>query len=270
MSMFGRLFGKQGGSTSQTEELLTKRRDLLERKIAAELEKAKEFTRQKNKRAALMALKKKKLYEGQLEQIENNILRVNEQQMMLESNRATVETVAALRNAAQATKTTLQARRGAGGAAGGAAARDGGADIGFGGVDHVLSTGEDVNILVLDTEEYSNTGGQKEMRIGDVDRVLDEINDQTDQMRQIQDAMGQPIGAAADLDEDELLGELEDLEATELDTQLLEPAPVPASRIPAAAVPELPAVPAGAPKPKQPIARTPEEEELAALEAEFA
>eukprot|EP00887_Chlorella_sp_A99_P003750 scaffold7.g3750.t1 len=34
-------------------------------------------------------------------------------------------------------------------------------DIGFGGVDHVLSTGEDVNILVLDTEEYSNTGGQK-------------------------------------------------------------------------------------------------------------
>ncbi|GAB4821587.1 hypothetical protein N2152v2_008633 [Parachlorella kessleri] len=34
-------------------------------------------------------------------------------------------------------------------------------DIGFAGVDHVLSTGEDVNILVLDTEEYSNTGGQK-------------------------------------------------------------------------------------------------------------
>jgi pyruvate-ferredoxin/flavodoxin oxidoreductase len=33
-------------------------------------------------------------------------------------------------------------------------------DIGFGGVDHVLSTGEDVNIMVLDTEVYSNTGGQ--------------------------------------------------------------------------------------------------------------
>ena len=47
------------------------------------------------------------------------------------------------------------------------------------------------------------------MRIDDVDRVLDEINDQTDQMRQIQDAMGQPIGAAADIDEDELLNELE-------------------------------------------------------------
>lgn len=34
-------------------------------------------------------------------------------------------------------------------------------DIGFGGLDHVLSTGENLNILVLDTEVYSNTGGQK-------------------------------------------------------------------------------------------------------------
>ena len=33
-------------------------------------------------------------------------------------------------------------------------------DIGYGGLDHVVSTGEDVNILVLDTEVYSNTGGQ--------------------------------------------------------------------------------------------------------------
>jgi pyruvate-ferredoxin/flavodoxin oxidoreductase len=33
-------------------------------------------------------------------------------------------------------------------------------DIGYGGLDHVLATGEDVNILVVDTEVYSNTGGQ--------------------------------------------------------------------------------------------------------------
>jgi pyruvate-ferredoxin/flavodoxin oxidoreductase len=33
-------------------------------------------------------------------------------------------------------------------------------DIGFGGVDHVLASGKDVNILILDTEVYSNTGGQ--------------------------------------------------------------------------------------------------------------
>jgi pyruvate-ferredoxin/flavodoxin oxidoreductase len=33
-------------------------------------------------------------------------------------------------------------------------------DIGFGGLDHVIASGEDVNILVVDTEVYSNTGGQ--------------------------------------------------------------------------------------------------------------
>lgn len=33
-------------------------------------------------------------------------------------------------------------------------------DIGFGGLDHVMASGENVNILVLDTEVYSNTGGQ--------------------------------------------------------------------------------------------------------------
>ena len=43
-------------------------------------------------------------------------------------------------------------------------------DIGFGGVDHVLATGEDVNIMVFDTEVYSNTGGQasKASQIGQV------------------------------------------------------------------------------------------------------
>jgi len=35
-----------------------------------------------------------------------------------------------------------------------------GYDIGYGGLDHVLASGEDVNVLVMDTEVYSNTGGQ--------------------------------------------------------------------------------------------------------------
>ena len=33
-------------------------------------------------------------------------------------------------------------------------------DIGYGGLDHVLASGRDVNVLVMDTEVYSNTGGQ--------------------------------------------------------------------------------------------------------------
>ena len=43
-------------------------------------------------------------------------------------------------------------------------------DIGFGGLDHVLASGEDINIMVFDTEVYSNTGGQasKASQIGQV------------------------------------------------------------------------------------------------------
>ena len=43
-------------------------------------------------------------------------------------------------------------------------------DIGFGGLDHVLASGEDINVMVFDTEVYSNTGGQasKASRIGQV------------------------------------------------------------------------------------------------------
>ena len=43
-------------------------------------------------------------------------------------------------------------------------------DIGYGGLDHVIASGEDVNILVLDTEVYSNTGGQssKASRTGSI------------------------------------------------------------------------------------------------------
>lgn len=200
----------------ETEELLTKRRNLLEKKIAHELERAKELTRQGNKRAALMALKKKKLYETQLEQVENNILRVNEQQVGLENLRATVETVDALRTGAHAGKATMQ-----------------------------------------------------EMKIDDVDKVWDEINDQTDQMRQIQDAMAQPIGAAADIDEDELLGELEEMEAAQLDETLIEAGSAPGHKIAAEALPAMPSAPTTRPQKAQP-AKTPEELELEALQAEMA
>jgi len=39
-------------------------------------------------------------------------------------------------------------------------------DIGYGGLDHVISTGRDINLLVLDTEVYSNTGGQMSKATG--------------------------------------------------------------------------------------------------------
>jgi pyruvate-ferredoxin/flavodoxin oxidoreductase len=43
-------------------------------------------------------------------------------------------------------------------------------DIGYGGLDHVLANNDDVNVLVLDTEVYSNTGGQssKSSQVGSI------------------------------------------------------------------------------------------------------
>ena len=82
-------------------------------------------------------------------------------------------------------------------------------------------------------------------------------------------AFAAPTGLAADLDEDELLHELEELEATELDKELLQPAPVPATRPAqaAGAQEKLPSAPTG--KAKQ-AAKTQEEMELEALQAEMA
>lgn len=210
---------------AETEELLVKRRNLLEKKVAEATEKAREYTRAKNQRAALMQLKKKKMYETQLEQVDNNIARVNEQQVMLENQRTTAETVLALQQGVRANKATMQ-----------------------------------------------------ELNIEDVDKTMEEINEAQDQMQQMNDVLSQPIGAAADLDEDELAAELREMEAEELDNQLLEPAPVPTKRVPAQAHPAaaeaLPEVPTTHRAAARPVAqarkKTPEELELEALEAEMA
>jgi len=214
--MFQRMFGGGGGNKppvsassanktveaiqklGETEELLLKRQKLLEKKIAQETERAKEFTRAGNKRAALQCLKKRKLYETQMEGVENNIMRVNEQQMMLENQRTTVETVSALSNAAKASKQTMH-----------------------------------------------------EMKVDDVDEVLQNINEQNDAMEQINAAMGQPIGPSADIDEDDLEAEFNEMQASQLDEELLEPAAVPHTRIKqpdqpvAASASGMPSVPAG-------------------------
>ncbi|PKU68860.1 Vacuolar protein sorting-associated protein 32 like 2 [Dendrobium catenatum] len=100
--------------------------------------------------------------------------------------------------------------------------------------------------------------------IDDVDKTMDEINEQTENMKQIQEALSAPIGSAADFDEDELEAELEELEGAELEAQLL----TPATTAPAAPVHS---VPSGK-QPLRPAAHknTAEEDELAALQAEMA
>jgi hypothetical protein len=200
---------------AEREEQLDKRKALLEKKINDELEKAKEFTRQKKKNQALMCLKKKKMYEQQLEQLDQLQMRVSEQRLMLENQRANTDVLAAMQQAAAAANANM-----------------------------------------------------KESKIENVDKILDEIQESNDQLRQVQEALAAPLGVAADLDEDELLGELEDLEAEELDKQLMEPAQVPATKLPQAAA-ALPSVPATK-VPAAQKAKTPEELELEALQAEMA
>ncbi|WVZ13567.1 hypothetical protein V8G54_011133 [Vigna mungo] len=224
--MFSRMFGKPKQETNavatldklnETLEMLEKKEKVLLKKVGAEVEKAKEFTRGKNKRAAIQCLKRKRLYEQQIEQLGNFQLRIHDQMIMLEGAKATTETVDALRTGAAAMKAMQKAT------------------------------------CVLESS----------LNIDDVDKTMDEINEQTENMKQIQDALSAPIGAAADFDEDELEAELEELEGAELEEQLLQPA----TTAPAAPV----QVPAGR-QPTRPVASkpTPEEDELAALQAEMA
>lgn len=105
----------------------------------------------------------------------------------------------------------------------------------------------------------------KAVNIDKLDKVLDEINEANDQMRQINETLGQPMGM--DVDEDELLGELEELEATEMDKELLTPAPVPVTKVGEGAA-ALPSVPAAKARPA--AAKTQEELELEQLQAEMA
>jgi len=221
MSMFNRIFGKpkeQANSNAlatldklnETLDMLEKKEKVLEKKANAELERAKEFSKAKNKRAAIQSLKRKKLYEQQIEQLGNFQLRIHDQMIMLEAAKATTETVDALRTGAA----TMKAM-------------------------------------------------QKATNIDDVDKTMDEINEQTENMKQIQDALSAPLGAFADFDEDELEAELEELEGAELESQLLEPVAAP------------PVHPVHVPANKQPARPAPqkvtaEDDELAALQAEMA
>ncbi|RZS03560.1 hypothetical protein BHM03_00033750 [Ensete ventricosum] len=105
-----------------------------------------------------------------------------------------------------------------------------------------------VTVDALRTGAAAMKAMMKDNNIDDVDKTMDEINEQTQQMKQIQEALSAPTGTAADFDEDELEAELEELEADELEEHLLQPA----TTAPALSV------------------HAPEEDELSELQAEMA
>lgn len=212
------------GTHTQTLEMLDKREALLIKKISTELEKAREFNRSGNKRAALQCLKRKKLYESQCEVVANQQLKLQEQMIVLEGSKATAETFNALKSGAGAMKQLA-----------------------------------------------------KETDVDKVDKVMDEISDQTEKMRQVNEALGQQVGYAAELDEDELEAELAELDALDVEDALLqkeieelEPGFTTQSKEEVVVMPDVPKM---KPVPKMPanvkkIAST-EEEELEALRAEM-
>lgn len=61
----------------------------------------------------------------------------------------------------------------------------------------------------------------KETDVDKVDKVMDEISEQTEKMRQVNEALGQQVGYAAELDEDELEAELAELDALDVEDALL-------------------------------------------------
>jgi len=94
-------------SLTQKEQHLEKRRELIEKKIETELENAKHYQRQNKKSQALMCLKKKKMYEKNMDDLGNLIMKVNEQKILLENAQTTAETLKALEGATKASKNIL-------------------------------------------------------------------------------------------------------------------------------------------------------------------
>lgn len=107
----------------------------------------------------------------------------------------------------------------------------------------------------------------KENDIEDVDKVMEEIQDGADHMREVNERLAEPTGVMADYDDDELLAELEGMDAELLDEELLKPAQVPGTAI---STEPLPSVPATTVETKPTKAKTKEEQELEDLYAELA
>lgn len=117
MSVFGKLFGAGGGKSGKggptpqeaiqrlrdTEEMLSKKQEFLEKKIEQELTAAKKHGT-KNKRAALQALKRKKRYEKQLAQIDGTLSTIEFQREALENANTNTEVLKNMGYAAKAMK----------------------------------------------------------------------------------------------------------------------------------------------------------------------
>jgi len=113
MSLLAKMFGKKGDKAPtpqeaiqrlrETEEMLQKKSDFLEKKIEQELAVAKK-NGTKNKRVAIQALKRKKRYEKQLQQIDGTLSTIEFQREALENASTNTEVLRVMGDAAKALK----------------------------------------------------------------------------------------------------------------------------------------------------------------------
>jgi len=184
-----------------TRNLIFYREDHLQKKIDTMVLEAKEKMTRNDKKGALFCLKRKKMYEGEMEKIGNVKMTLETQVMNLESAAQNADTFNAMKTG---TNTMKKIRT----------------DVG----------------------------------IDKVDDLMDDIREEMDVANDISSAMAQPIDGL--YDEDELLGELAELENLDMEEQLL-------------STPSMPAVP-GKKLPTLSGTSKAEEEELKKLEAELA
>jgi len=92
----------------ETLDMLEKREQFLQKKMDKEIGEAKKFMQQKNKRAALMCLKRKKTYETQMEKIAGARMTIEQQVMTLEGANVSLEAMNAMKMGAQSMKSIHQ------------------------------------------------------------------------------------------------------------------------------------------------------------------
>ncbi|PIC44943.1 hypothetical protein B9Z55_005138 [Caenorhabditis nigoni] len=204
MSLFGKIFGgkkQEAPSTPQdaiqklreTEEMLEKKQDFLEKKVVDEKANAVKYGT-KNKRMALQCLNRKRNFEKQLAHIDGVLATIGFQRESLENASTNAEVLNVMSQASKALKSA-----------------------------------------------HNN------MDIDQVHNLMEEIAEGQELSNEIAEAISNPVGFSAAVDDDDLMRELEELEQEELDKELLD------ARAPPVVLPDtpsvaLPAVPASKPR----------------------
>lgn len=172
---------------------LEKREDFLQKKINHQLAEAKTKSKKGDKKGAMFCLKRKKMYEKEIDKLSGMRMNLEQQMMALESASINADAFSAMSAGSKAMQSL-----------------------------------------------------QKQVNIERVEDITDDIQDSMMQAEEVSNAISQPMGGEM-YDDDDLLNELEDMEAAELDRELIESesTPAAAAAAPAAAkkMPVLPSAP---------------------------